>query len=210
MNSLEPEACLILRDERKRLAASVAHLTWFRRFFKLTKEIESNPEWTVDLTEDEKPSGEFVKLRHEATRGFTYWSDYWWLHGGLRGRAPGDYLLPSRITGQDPRDEKTQFPRRQDFVFVTRQHPYANKYACLLLDGVIYEVATEGRVRPEPSHLRALMILYEDPSLNHVPRQHLIELVEGFTCERAQVVHVRERRKDWYEDDKAGRPRRRV
>ncbi|NEX47740.1 hypothetical protein [Pseudotabrizicola algicola] len=215
MNRLEPEACLIPQEDRVKLRAALPSL-WVlpfkrgdhRRFFRLVALIEKNPDWCQDLTSEELPSGEYVKLHHEARRNGSHWSDYWWLHGGIRGRKPGEYLLPASVTGQDPRQEGNSFPRRKDFVFICRNDVFANLYACHQSDGVIYEVAPDNPIRPQPSHLRALMILWEDPKLAHVPGSILIEMLEGFTCSRAKVIATRERSLPWYHDDQAGRPRR--
>ncbi|MFN3721882.1 MAG: hypothetical protein ACK4VZ_02460 [Paracoccaceae bacterium] len=214
MNRLDPDSCLIPQEYRAQLREALPPLSilpsmseTFRRFFDLVHILQKNPRWCEDLTVDELPSGEFVKLSYETFRGGSYWSDYWWLHGGTRGLKPRDYLLPASVTGLDPRGEGDRFPRRKDFVFITRYHCFANMYACRLIDGVIYEVAPDGPVRPLPSFLRALMILREEPNLRLVPTLDLIPLMEGFTCARAQVIASKERSTRRYLDDQAGRPR---
>lgn len=119
-------------------------------------------------------------------------------HGGLPGRQVGDYLLPARVTGEDPRGNKDELTNRVDHVFATARLDVAWSYADLA-GGVVYKVEMEGVVGVDETELRMALLLLDSPRFQKEMRAHgkaqaraqiFGDVIAAVKCERARVLAV--------------------
>ncbi len=121
-------------------------------------------------------------------------------HGGLLGREVGDYLLPAKITGQDPRGNLDALSNRTDHVFVTASLHEARHYKASSA-GAVYLVEPDGIIGADENELRLAILLLETPRAKAVSRRFGKYAALGFTlrncckaikCGRARVLAVLE------------------
>ena len=112
-----------------------------------------------------------------------------WFHGGIRGRAVGDYLLPATETGQDPRNNGDLFLWRKNFVYITHSITDAAIYAHKC-SGVVYRVRPLGRLGVDPTALRRLRLANMASKTSKIRQFDIFEKASEFVCERAEVLEV--------------------
>ena len=105
-------------------------------------------------------------------------------HGGLAGRAIGDFLLPPEQTGEDPAGHGDALPMRRQHVYLTTWLVTAEHYA-RRCSGVVYRVLPEG-LAVCAGAARRNRLLAEIHGYKFVPAAHIGE----FTCPRAEVLEV--------------------
>ncbi len=115
-------------------------------------------------------------------------------HGGLQGRNVGDYLLPPKQTGQDPRGVADRWAGRSERVFVTKSKGKAQNYAAAV-DGVVYRVLPEGDLHVDLIEMRAVMLLAESRHFRSIIKRDQTRLAllfhsafSSFECDKAKVL----------------------
>lgn len=121
-------------------------------------------------------------------------------HGGLSGRAVGDVLLPSLLTGQDPRNNGAAVANRSAHVFATVNLDIARTYA-RDAKGSVYLVKPQNIVEVDENDLRRLVLIADNRAFRD---KHKISssrharkiLIEGYPiaikCRSALVLEVLE------------------
>jgi hypothetical protein len=74
-----------------------------------------------------------------------------YFHGGNRGLKIGGYILPPSVTGRESAsDFGAQKVHRKDRVYVSTRRDDAYFFASASPDPIVYEVAPEGDIEPDP------------------------------------------------------------
>jgi len=113
-----------------------------------------------------------------------------WYHGGASGLQPGEFVLPAKQTGADPRGEGHKFLGRTEFAYITHDYDYAAFYA-QKCGGCVYRVRPVGKVDVGLQVLRAQRLHEKIMGIKHLPGgPHPLSLYDEFTCERAEILEV--------------------
>lgn len=119
-----------------------------------------------------------------------------WFHGGLAGRAVGDLLLPSGVTGTNPRDNPSGGWTPKARVYVTHYRGGAEYFAGWNVrfgrPSVVYVVEPQGELTVDPEALRISLLVQEDPVLAKRHLAHIGDMLSRFCCEAARVLDVLE------------------
>lgn len=108
-----------------------------------------------------------------------------WFHGGMPGRAVGDWLLRSGVTGAAPGDH---YRIRRNFVYVSNRPEVASMYASERSGGVVYRVEPEFPLAVDLFELRAAMLLRRELKAEGLGVDGVAYC--AFTCPRARVLEV--------------------
>ncbi len=119
-----------------------------------------------------------------------------WYHGGVAGREVGDVLLPSSVTGMNPRGSPSGFWEARERVYVTHYREGAEFFARsnegFGAESRIYVVEPQGALTSDPETLRLVLLLQEEPALKERHLAHIGDFLSRFCCKSAEVVAVLE------------------
>lgn len=120
-----------------------------------------------------------------------------WFHGGGPGLAVGDTLLPSKVTGRDPRRNGRSLVDRTDHVFITPHKLTAAHYA-KISGGQVFVVRPVGKVDVEAAELHALDLLsLAVPAMAGfwasnpwAAAKAIYPAIQSYVCPSAQIVET--------------------
>lgn len=138
-----------------------------------------------DITDDEQDLAKEI-LSRVPVQSKTFY------HGGSPHLPVGETLLPSCITGYDPRGQGLlAYPTRTNHVYVTTNLAEAGVYAAMatrLNKRTVYQVLPHGDLGVDVEHLRAAKYALTDYDImRRIGREGVLNRVSAFTCRSATV-----------------------